>query len=334
MLPGYLVPRLVRKKPAHRRRHCSSDCRKIRTPLPHLPPATMPTRSENFLLVLKTGRTLPHLANLYGDFEHWLSTGLRAGCTLPIEVLEAQHASTTPQAWPDPRRLAGVVISGSRHGHRRSSLDTTHGALAARRLPCGRSGSGHLLRSPTAGTGAGWPGGNHPRGLELGTVAIETRTAATRTRSGGTCPAPSMPTPSLPSVLQLPPGATLLAGNAHDHHHAYRWQDNVWGVRFTPNSMCIMQGYIDHLRPNLPPESIRRPRRAARHRQRPACCPASRAMHRTGRDARKRWSPDSACRSRRDRSIVEGQTPSQWCLTLSITCVRQSTPGWLLSRRP
>ncbi len=60
------------------------------------------------LLIVKTGTTFPSLAAECGDFEDWIRAGMgldRNRVTV-IAVFEGE-------ALPDPKRFAGIVVTGS-----------------------------------------------------------------------------------------------------------------------------------------------------------------------------------------------------------------------------
>jgi len=52
-------------------------------------------------------------------------------------------------------------------------------------------------------------------------------------------------TTHMQSVMELPPGGTVLAGNSVDTHHALRFAENAWGIQFHPEfDEEIMTSYI------------------------------------------------------------------------------------------
>ena len=56
----------------------------------------------------------------------------------------------------------------------------------------------------------------------------------------------------LQTVLEPPPGATVLARSAHDACQAFRWGERAWGVQFHPEfSATHMRGYVDARRDAL-----------------------------------------------------------------------------------
>jgi GMP synthase (glutamine-hydrolysing) len=102
---------------------------------------------------------------------------------------------------------------------------------------------GHQLLAELAGGRVG----NHPQGLEIGTCAIETTEAAVADPLFGNLPNRFLAnTVHYQSVLQLPATAQVMAFNDHDPHHAYRIDNNVWGVQFHPEfDRFVMRGYIN-----------------------------------------------------------------------------------------
>jgi GMP synthase (glutamine-hydrolysing) len=54
------------------------------------------------------------------------------------------------------------------------------------------------------------------------------------------------------SVRELPPGATLLAGNTFEPHHAFRVGKCAWGIQFHPEfNQERMDTYVHHLAQQL-----------------------------------------------------------------------------------
>ena len=90
--------------------------------------------------------------------------------------------------------------------------------------------------------------GDNPKGREIGTVEVEL------TAEGRACPLFEGLPPRLTvqesheqSVLELPPGATLLAHNERDGMQAYQAAPHTFGVQFHPefDADCI-HGYASH----------------------------------------------------------------------------------------
>lgn len=201
--------------------------------------------------VLKTGNTLPELAAAQGDFEDWVEAGLCSGAE-PVHVIHADQAAETGFHWPQWPDVAGIVITGS-HAMVTDDLPWMQACAAwlraaiDKQVPVLGICFGHQL----LGHALGGEVGPNPRGLELGTVEIETTPAAAH---DALCealpPAFDANVVHYQSVLAPPPGAVVLARNAHEPVQAFRVGDRCWGVQFHPefNSQA-MRGYIDHLQP-------------------------------------------------------------------------------------
>jgi GMP synthase (glutamine-hydrolysing) len=59
------------------------------------------------------------------------------------------------------------------------------------------------------------------------------------------------------SVLELPPGAVRLGGNAADPNHAFRLGPQAWGVQFHPEfDADVIRGYIEGRREILESEGL------------------------------------------------------------------------------
>lgn len=232
------------------------------------------------VLIVKLGDTLPQLATALGDFEHWIAQGLHsAGTPVHIEVTdprpEPKQAATDhprppvhgfappPPGLPLPlpqtlaHRRMGVVVTGS-HAmvtDREPWSEATAAWLAkvvALGVPVLGICYGHQLLAHALG-GEVWP---HPLGLELGTIEVEPTAEATSdpllghlAQQGVRFAAQSA---HRQSVRTLPPGATVLARNAFEPHHAYRVGHCAWGVQFHPEfGPEATLGYVQHLANDL-----------------------------------------------------------------------------------
>jgi len=183
------------------------------------------------LLIVKLGTTFPTLAATCGDFDDWI----RRGLGLPAEQVAVLDVRREP-VLPDPRQFSGFVLTGS-HG-----MVTDQEAWSERiagwipmvldaAVPLLGICYGHQLLAHALGGQVGW----NPRGREFGTVEIRVHDTARHDPLFGSLPA------RLPvhvchaqSVLRLPPGATCLASNHHDPHHAFVLGQTAWGVQFHP----------------------------------------------------------------------------------------------------
>lgn len=203
------------------------------------------------LCIIKTGDTLPALRERHGDFEDWIARGL-AGQGLPVRTIDPRQGTN----WPAPAQIAGVVVTGSPAmvTDRADWSERTAAWLAQlveEEVPVLGICYGHQLLAHALGGTVG----RHPQGIEIGTVTVECADAARGDALLGALPTHfAAQVVHEQSVLQLPPGATALAGNAHEPHQAFRVGRCAWGVQFHPEfSAEVMRGYIDVLGPRLAP---------------------------------------------------------------------------------
>ena len=197
------------------------------------------------ILIIKTGNTYPQISQHYGDFDHWIHTGL--GNT-PACVISAHHGDPLPE----PASLAGVVITGS-HAmvteqtpwmralpHWLYSLVKDSPAMPVLGLCFGHQLLAHALGGEVA---------DNPMGMEVGTVPLRL------TEAGHHDPLlsaivghPWAQVVHRQSVLTPPRGATVLASNVHDACQAFRYGECVWGVQFHPEfSADVMRAYLQAL---------------------------------------------------------------------------------------
>ena len=215
---------------------------------------TLPTMTPTRLLIIKLGDTMPHMRDRLGDFEDWISHGLRhSGKVLDIEVCDPRQGDVLPPVHANVQTdtgLAGVVVTGShamvtdREGWSEHTACWLRDAVA-NGLPVLGICYGHqLLAHAMGGTVT-----NHPGGLEVGTKTIWLTDESADDPLFG--PLPShwpVQVAHAQSVAELPPGAVLLAHNRFEPHHAYRIGDCAWGVQFHPEfDLDITRAYIEHL---------------------------------------------------------------------------------------
>jgi GMP synthase (glutamine-hydrolysing) len=206
------------------------------------------------VLVLKTGTTLDPLRARRGDYEDWIVAGLgiSAQAARVVAVFEGESL-------PAPDSPAAVVVTGS-------------SAMVSERAPWSETAAAWLRDAAHAGTpvlgicyghqllglALGGHVGANPRGREMGTVRVGLHAAGCDDALLGSLGSPlRVQTTHLESLLELPPGETLLAGNGTDPHHALAWGTRAWGVQFHPEfDADVMRAYLEARREILRSEGI------------------------------------------------------------------------------
>ena len=198
-------------------------------------------------LVLQAGVPLPSLRRHHG-FPHWIrvAAGLAMDDAVAVDVVA--------EAPPDPDGFAGVIVTGSgamvshRHDWSERAAAWLRDAASAG-LPLFGICFGHQLLAHALGGRVD----DHPGGREMGTVDIEVLPAASDDPLFGAMPPRfAAHATHLQTVLEPPPGATVLARTPHDACQAFRWGDVAWGVQFHPEfSVAHMRGYVQGRRDAL-----------------------------------------------------------------------------------
>jgi len=196
-------------------------------------------RRRRFLIV-QTGSALPTLARRHGDFPDWFRRGLGLARG-EIETVRVDIG----ERLPDPHRFLGAVITGSPAmvSDRLEWSERTAGWLRAAldaELPLLGVCYGHQLLAHALGGRVG----DHPRGREVGTVEVQ-RCGAEDALFGTLPPRFRAHVTHRQSVLELPPGAVVLARSAHEPHQAVRYAPGAWGLQFHPEfSTEVLRGYL------------------------------------------------------------------------------------------
>jgi GMP synthase (glutamine-hydrolysing) len=188
------------------------------------------------------GETLPYLYQRRGDFEDWIMA--------PLEKTHVDFSVVAPykENLPShPGDFAGVIITGS-HAMvtDREAWSEQTAAWIPRVLksdvPLLGICYGHQLLAHAMGGLVG----NLPTGVELGTVHITLTDEAEKDPLFKNLPKQIMAHAShTQSVLQLPPGAILLASSENEPHHAFALGSCAWGVQFHPEfDDGIMKTYV------------------------------------------------------------------------------------------
>ncbi len=197
------------------------------------------------ILILQTGNPPRDVKASHGGFEAMVQAqgGLQPADTAVVKV----YAGEVPR---EPAAYSAAIITGSpanvtdHDDWSVATADWVRGAVAAD-LPVLGICYGHQLMAEALGGKVDF----HPAGRESGTQRVERTPAA----------AHDVLARALPdrfeaqfiheqSVMTAPPGAVVLARNAHDAHQMLRFAPRAWGVQFHPEfSAAIMRTYVEVL---------------------------------------------------------------------------------------
>jgi GMP synthase (glutamine-hydrolysing) len=206
------------------------------------------------LLIIKAGKSFPFIVRECGDFEDWIISGMEP---LPFKVKVVTAYKNT--RLPDYDSVSGVVVTGShamvtdREPWSERIAQWIPGVLA-RGIPFLGICYGHQLLAYSMGGVVGY----HPKGREIGTATIRLNAEAKEDPLLSVLPDEfSAHVTHSQSVLKLPPGAGLLAGNEFEPHHVFRLGKSAWGLQFHPEfNARIMRSYIDEMTGFLKQEGL------------------------------------------------------------------------------
>lgn len=194
-------------------------------------------------LLLKTGTTVPNVAERRGDFEAWFARGLGLD-EKDLDVVRVYEG----EPLPDVDAHEGVVVTGSAA----MVTDEAPWSLESERflaeavkahVPVLGVCYGHQLLARALGGEVL----QNPRGRQVGTVDVKLTEDGRRDPLLGQLPSTlHVPVSHSQAVSRLPPGARRLASSPRDDNHAFAFGDRTWGVQFHPEfDADIVRGYID-----------------------------------------------------------------------------------------
>lgn len=206
------------------------------------------------LLILKTGTTLPEIADALGDFEDWIARGLDFA-SQELQLAKVYEGDTLP----DPDSLSGVVVTGSSAlvTEREDWSERSAGWLAGaveRETPILGICYGHQLLAHALGGRVE----RNPLGREIGTVEVRFSPGFEQDALLGELPRQiSVQVSHVESVVVLPKGARHRGASPKDLNQAFAYEPCAWGVQFHPEFDAeIVRGYIKGRRSLLLEEGL------------------------------------------------------------------------------
>ncbi len=166
-----------------------------------------------------------------GDFDDWVIAGMGLSGD-DVIVVDVRNGETLPSS----EHLSGVVVSGSHddvtdHHEWNERVARWLPEVVQQGIPTLGICFGHQLLAYALGGKVA----DNPRGKEFGTTETFLEPLAQRdTLLEGFESPLTVHVSHRQSVVELPPGARLLAANEKDPHHAFACGDRAWGVQFHP----------------------------------------------------------------------------------------------------
>lgn len=206
------------------------------------------------LFILQTGNPPQAVRACHGGFDAMFGALL---APLGRPLLAARGYAG--EALPDPGSLAGAVITGSPGNITDAAPWMAEAAewvreAHAARLPLFGVCFGHQLMAHALGGRVDY----HPGGREVATQPIELTAAADA--DPWLCRTPRRFAAQLlheQTVIEPPPGVTVLGANAHDAYQILRYGPNAVSVQFHPEfSASIMREYLDIMTERLTAEGL------------------------------------------------------------------------------
>lgn len=194
-----------------------------------------------FLIIL-TGHAPETTRHRLGDFDQWFRAGidLPSACVRSVDAIGGENL-------PDATAISGAIISGSASmvtdrldwserlaGWIRTAMDA--------RTPLLGVCYGHQLMAHALGGRVG----ELPSGREMGTCDIELLEGADHDALTHALPRHfAAQTSHRQCVLEIPPGATVLARSRLDPHHILRYAPHAWSTQLHPEfSVEALRGFI------------------------------------------------------------------------------------------
>lgn len=200
--------------------------------------------SENKkLVIIKTGGTYNFIKKSFGDFDQMIIKKL----SMPEESIKICSIHED-EFLPKVDEICGVIITGS---HSMVTdlepwsirLESWLRKISEFNIPVLGICYGHQVIARAFGGVVNY----HPDGREVGTAKVFMTQAGEQDLLMGILPSQfDAYVAHSQSVIKLPEGATLLAGNNFEKTHAFVIKDSIWGVQFHPEFTAnITNAYID-----------------------------------------------------------------------------------------
>jgi GMP synthase (glutamine-hydrolysing) len=204
------------------------------------------------LAILVTGEPVPSALRARGDFVELIRNGVGDAWSGPWHVVDLRRGDPLPTA----DELAGVIVTGSaaflEEGAEWMQKGVAHlASLITASVPIFGICFGHQM----LGQALGGRVGRNPLGREIGTVPLQLCLKHRRSDDSVLPERVYVHTTHLDSVLELPPGAKVLASTELEPNAFVQFAERAWGVQFHPEMDArVMRCYLEDRRAALSAE--------------------------------------------------------------------------------